>query len=175
MMKATSAQLIYSRPVFPRSIVFSSPLVFTLCLALRTCAQDAVGSLEGHVFDTSGAVIRSATISLTDLATNAKRTRNPDNDGLYRSVELGVSSYSLSVDAAGFAHFSQAPIEITISQTSRVDVSLAVGSTTQSVSISDAPAAIDTSTNTLGKVVDSRELLDLRLNGPNFAQLGLPQ
>jgi hypothetical protein len=120
-------------------------------LALRTCAQDAVGSLEGHVFDTSGAVIRSATISLTDLATNAKRTRNPDNDGLYRFVELGVSSYSLSVDAAGFAHFSQAPIEITISQTSRVDVSLAVGSTTQSVSISDAPAAIDTSTNTLAR------------------------
>jgi len=151
-------------------------LIFTAFLSF-SCAygQDAVGSLEGHISDKSGAVINNAKVTLKNLATNAIRTQASDSDGLYRFVQLSVGIYSLSVDASGFAHFSQAPIEITVSQTSRIDVPLALGSVTQSVVITDAPPAIDTSTNTLGKVVGSKEVLDLPLNGRNFAQLGLLQ
>jgi hypothetical protein len=137
--------------------------------------QDAVGSLEGHISAQTGAVISGASVELKNLATNAVRSQTSDGDGLYRFVQLGVGTYALSVDAPGFAHFSEEPIEITVSEGSRVDVPLALASVTQSVLITDAPAAIDTSTNTLGKVVGSKELLDLPLNGRNFAQLGLLQ
>ncbi len=116
-----------------------------------------------------------ANVTLRNLATNALRTQTSDSEGLYRFVQLDVGLYSLSVEALTFARYSQSPIEITVSQTSRVDVPLALSSVTQSVVISDAPPAIDTSTNTLGKVVDSKEVLDLPLNGRNFAQLGLLQ
>ncbi len=175
MMKATWLERKFLRLVLCPSLLFASAIAVALCTASCVEAQDAVGSLEGHVFDRSGAVISSASITLTNLATNAARTQTPGSDGLYRFVQLGVGLYSLSADATGFAHFSQSPVEITVSQTSRLDVSLSVGSTKQSVVISDAPPAIDTSTNTLGKVVDSQELLDLPLNGRNFAQLGLLQ
>jgi TonB-dependent Receptor Plug Domain len=56
-----------------------------------------------------------------------------------------------------------------------VDVSLSLASVSQSVVITGAPPAIDTSTNTLGKVVNEKEVLDLPLNGRDFAQLGLLQ
>jgi len=138
-------------------------------------AQDAAGSLEGQVSDASGAVVRGAAVTLKSIETNAIRTQTSDNDGLYRFVQLNVGKYVLNVDAPSFAHFSQSPIEITVSQTSRVDVSLALASITSSVVITDAPPAIDTSTNTLGKVVSGKEVLDLPLNGRNFAQLGLLQ
>src|SRR6202012_4641832 len=89
--------------------------------------------------------------------------------------QLNVGQYTLSVEATGFAKVSETGIEITVSQTSRLDIELGLASVTQSVVVTDAPPAIDTSTNTLGKVVDGKEVLDLPLNGRNFAQLGLLQ
>ena len=138
-------------------------------------AQDAVGSLEGRVTDKSGAAVSGATVTLKNLETNATRTQTSDSEGLYRFVQLAVGHYALTADAPNFAHFSRSAIEITVSQTSRADVPLALGSVTESVVVTDAPAQIDTSTNTLGKVVSEKELLDLPLNGRNFAQLGLLQ
>jgi len=157
------------------SILFVGLLLAVFSLTERAYGQDAVGSLEGRVFDKSGAVVNGANVTLKNLATNATRTQVSDGEGLYRFVQLGIGVYSLSADAPGFAHFSQSPIEITVSQTSRIDVPLALGSVSQSVVITDAPPTIDTTTNTLGKVVGSREVLDLPLNGRNFAQLGLLQ
>lgn len=156
-------------------VLFVGLLIAVFLLIPRAYGQDAVGSLEGHVFDKSGAVVHGATVVLKNLSTNATRTQASDSDGLYRFVQLSVGMYSLTVGAPGFAHFTQSPIEITVSQTSRIDVPLAVGSFNQSVVVTDVPPAIDTSTNTLGKVVDSEEVLDLPLNGRNFSQLGLLQ
>lgn len=169
------------RPDLSRALQ-TNPLSILICLLFLgfSCAriapaQDAAGSLEGQVSDASGAVVRGAAVTLKSIETNAIRTQTSDSDGLYRFVQLNVGKYILNVDAPSFAHFSQSPIEITVSQTSRVDVSLALASITSSVVITDAPPAIDTSTNTLGKVVSSKEVLDLPLNGRNFAQLGLLQ
>jgi Carboxypeptidase regulatory-like domain len=167
-------------PQSARNYNSHSILIIGLLLAVFTSfshayGQDAVGSLEGRISDKSGAVVNGATVALKNLATNAVRTQASDKDGLYRFVQLSVGVYSLSIDAPGFARFSQSPVEITVSQTSRIDASLALGSVTQSVVITDAPPAIDTSTNTLGKVVAGKEVLDLPLNGRNFAQLGLLQ
>lgn len=153
------------------SLVFAVILMF----ATNARAQDAVGSLEGHVSDKSGAVIGRANVSLKNLETNAVRSQASDADGLYRFVQLSVGRYILTVDAPGFGRFVQSPIEITVSQTSRVDVVLILGSVTESVTVTDAPQAIDTTTNTLGKVVSGQEVLELPLNGRNFAQLGLLQ
>jgi hypothetical protein len=169
--------------VFPRLIpaLRSIPaLASVILLALIVVApvlhaQDAVGSLEGRVAEQSGRTIAGSSVLLKNLATNAVRKQVSDSDGLYRFVLLSVGQYSLTVDSPGFAHFSQSPIEITVSQTSRVDVALAVGSVTETVIVTSAPPAIDTSTNTLGKEVSGKEVLDLPLNGRNFAQLGLLQ
>ena len=163
------------RPNLPRSLRACILLFLAISLTQIAFAQDATGSLEGQVADTSGAVVRGAKVTLRNIETNAVRTQTSDNDGLYRFVQLSVGKYVLLVDSSTFAHFSQSPIEITVSQTSRVDVALALASVSASVVITDAPPSIDTSTNTLGKVVSGKEVLDLPLNGRNFAQLGLLQ
>jgi len=156
-----------------RTLVLFSTVIF-LCLFYAN-AQDATGSLEGHVHDKSGAYIPNASISLKNIDTNAVRTQISDGEGLYRFVQLSVGHYTLIVDAKGLARFTQSPIEITVSQTTRLDVPMSLASVTESVVVTDAPPSIDTSTNTLGKVVSGREVLELPLNGRNFAQLGLLQ
>jgi len=150
-------------------------LIMLLSLPAAVCAQDAAGALEGRLTEKNGAAVANASIQLKNIETNATRSQTSDAEGFYRLVQLNVGHYSLSVDAPGFAHFSESPIDITVSQTSRIDIPLALASVTESVAVTDTPASIDTSTNTLGKVISGREVLDLPLNGRNFAQLGLLQ
>lgn len=138
-------------------------------------AQDATGALEGRLTDKNGSPVANATVQLKNIETNAIRSQVTDSDGVYRLVQLGVGHYTLSIDARGFAHFSQSSIEILVSQTKRIDVPMSLASAHESIEVTASTATIDTSTNTLGKVVESREVLDLPLNGRNFAQLGLLQ
>jgi Carboxypeptidase regulatory-like domain/TonB dependent receptor-like, beta-barrel len=150
-------------------------LVIFLLLTIAAHAQDATGALEGRLTDKSGAVVSNATVELKNIETNATRSQMSDADGLYRFVQLNVGQYTLSITAPGFATITETGIEITVSQTNRLDIELGLASVAQSLVVTDAPPAIDTSTNTLGKVVSGREVLDLPLNGRNFAQLGLLQ
>jgi len=162
---------LYSlRALFP----LCSFMILTALLSVAH-AQDATGSLEGRLTDKSGAAVANATIQLKNIETNAIRSQKSDGDGFYRLVQLGVGHYSLSIDAPGFGHYFQSPVEIRVSQTSRIDVPLAIASVGESVEVTAETTSIDTATNTLGKVVSGREVLDLPLNGRNFAQLGLLQ
>jgi hypothetical protein len=159
-----------SLPLFP---ALSVALIFTLAYSAQ--AQDATGTLEGRLVDKSGAVVANAAVELRSMETNAVRSQSSDSDGLYRFVQLGVGHYSLLVKGNGFAPAEEKDIEISVSQTTRVDVELLPASVNESVVVTDAAPLVDTSTNTLGKVVSSKEVLDLPLNGRNFAQLGLLQ
>lgn len=169
------------RPHSPGDLCVSAIVLVALSLAAVTpfspssIAQDATGNLEGHISDKTGAVISGATVSLKSLETNAVRTQTTDGDGLYRFVQLGVGRYVLTVEVLRFAPYSQSPIEIRVSETSRADVELAPGSVSESVLVNGTTLEVDTSTNTLGNVVSGQEILDLPLNGRNFAQLGLLQ
>ncbi len=154
---------------------FAAAVFVALLLPAVVYAQDAAGAIEGRLTDKNGAAVAYATIQLKNIETNAIRTQTSDGDGFYRLVQLAIGHYSLTADAIGFGHFTESPIDITVSQTIRVDIPLSLASITESVAVTDTPATIDTSTNTLGKVISGREVLDLPLNGRNFAQLGLLQ
>lgn len=169
----TRRQVLWAPPSLLPHFSFTVLMIFALTVGVY--AQDATGSLEGRLTDKSGAVIANVAVELRSVETNATRSQTSDADGLYRFVQLGVGHYILSVKAAGFAEVSQPDVEIAVSQTTRVDVELAPASVNESVMVTDASPAVDTSTNTLGKVVSGREVLDLPLNGRNFAQLGLLQ
>ena len=162
-----------------KATVASRTILFALTLIAfgvrNSNAQDAAGNLEGLVSDKSGAPVVGASITLKNLETNSVRTQVSNGEGRYRFALLSVGRYSLMADAATFAHFSQSPIEIAVSQTVRLDIGLVLGTVTESITVQGTVLAIDTSTNTLGKVVSGREVLELPLNGRNFAQLGLLQ
>jgi hypothetical protein len=95
--------------------------------------------------------------------------------GFYRFPLLPVGRYVFSVEATGFSRYMQQPVQLNVSQTVRLDPQLEIISTRDSIVVeADAPL-VDTATNALGTIVTNREILDLPLNGRNFAQLGLLQ
>ena len=131
--------------------------------------------MEGSVVDRNGGSVPGATVTATDLETSLVKTLSTSNDGLYRFMLLPIGKYSLKVNAPHFAGFVQEPITINVSETVRVNVVLQIEGVAETVTVTSDAGLVDTSTDTLGKVVQGNEIVDLPLNGRNFTQLGLLQ
>src|ERR1017187_4739063 len=67
-------------------------------------AQAQTGSIRGTVADPSGAVVPSATVTLTS-ASGASRFALSGGDGAFVIDQLDSGSYTLSANAEGFAPF----------------------------------------------------------------------
>ena len=103
-------------------------------------AQSDRGALNGTVVDPVNAVIPGAKISLKNLDTGAQYQSTTTDTGNYTIPSLPSGRYVLSVEAAGFSTFIQQGITIQVAQDSRQDVTLTVGSQTDSVTVNaDAP------------------------------------
>jgi hypothetical protein len=79
----------------------------------------------------------------------------------------------LEVKKEGFASYEQTGIVLTVSQAAQLSVSLHPGTVRQSVEVKAAPSPVNTTTGTLSGLVDSRQMVDLPLNGRNPAELVL--
>ena len=158
-----------------KRIVRGVLLVGIMAFAAGLFAQDPTGTIEGQVFDKSGAVIPGATVRVTRASTGVSRSQVTGQSGIYSFPFLPVGSYELAIDAHGFASYRQGPITLNINEHARVNASMEIAESRQAVQVRGTAPLVDTSTNVLGKVVTEREVLDLPLNGRNFTQLGLLQ
>lgn len=154
---------------------FRRTLLACLLAGTAASAQDPTGVIEGRVTDHSSAIIADAHISALNLTTGRVSETITGPSGLFRFPPLPVGTYTLSVDAPRFAKYVQTPVQVNVSVTLRLDVALELASVHDSITVTGDAQVVDTSTNTLGKVVSGREVVDLPLNGRNFTQLGLLQ
>ena len=138
-------------------------------------AQDTTGAIEGDVTDKTASAIVGARIVATNLETGFSKETTTNADGFYRLLQLPVGRYSVAISDPRFAALVRQPIQVNVSQTSRVNAKLELRSLAESVTVTGDAQLVETSTNALGRIVTGSELVDLPLNGRNFTQLGLLQ
>ncbi len=148
-------------------------VVLLACVPLF--AQQITGSIRGTVADSSGALVAGATVTARQTETGLTRTATTDHGGNYLLLELPVGHYALEVTAKGFQKYLQEGISLNVNETAAVAAHLAVGTETQQVQVKADAELIQPTVTSLGQVVEEREILDLPLDGRNFAQLGLLQ
>jgi Carboxypeptidase regulatory-like domain/TonB dependent receptor len=150
-------------------------LGLALMCGWQVSAQEITGSIRGRILDATGAAVSSADVTATRSETGFARKVQSDALGEFDFVELPIGHYRVSVEAKGFQKYLQTGIKLDVNQTAMVSMRLAVGTATQQIEVhADAPIIESTSTS-LGKTVEEREILNLPLNGRNFSQLGLLQ
>lgn len=132
-----------------------------LALNLPLFAQATSGNLAGTVYDQSGATVPNATVSVRTAATDATASATSTSAGVYRFENLPVGTYSLTVTAAGFTKAEVNQIRIELNQTITANVTLAVGQTATNVEVTEAAAAIDTTTAQLQSTFESKQIADL--------------
>src|SRR5580698_8933698 len=144
-------------------------------VSLNVSGQQITGSTGGTVLDPSGAIVRSATVTAKQSETGLTRVAITDRQGEYLLVELPIGHYQLEVEAKGFRRYLQQGISLDVNETATVSIHLKLGSETQQVEVSADAALVQSTISSLGQTVMEREILDLPLDGRNFAQLGLLQ
>ncbi|HYZ84835.1 MAG TPA: carboxypeptidase regulatory-like domain-containing protein, partial [Bryobacteraceae bacterium] len=133
--------------------------------------QETTGTIIGTVRDQSGAVIPEASVMVRGTATGIERRVNTSGSGEYVSPSLPVGTYEVTVEKTGFKKGTSSAIQLSVDARVRVDFTLDVGSVAETTSVSATVSQLDTDTATISGLVDSKRVIDLPLNGRNFAQL----
>jgi hypothetical protein len=159
-----------SRMINSKFAGFMRMLILPVLIFADAHAQ-GLGSLSGTITDQSGAIIPSATITATEVATDFGRSVTTGSDGRYVIPDLRPAAYVLTVQAQGFRHFSQTGITLQADESATLNVKLEVGAATESVTVQASALQVDTNTETLRQVVDNARMVEMPLNGRNAAAL----
>jgi hypothetical protein len=143
---------------------------FALLAPIALHAQVVGGSIGGTVTDPSGALVPNAHILLRNDETGTQRTVTTNAGGGFVASSLAVGSYTVTVDATGFAHAVRKGVTLTVGQSLNLSLALTL-SGSESVNVQSAPTTINTSTEQISGLVDSRQVKQLPLNGRSYDQL----
>ena len=123
------------------------------------------------VRDSTGAVVPQARVTARNVLTSFARTAATDTTGNYLITNLPVGQYAITVEKEGFHRHIQEGITLVVNQNARVDVALAIGSVSESISVNAQPFDVDTRSATTGEMVDRTRIQELPLNGRNAMAL----
>jgi hypothetical protein len=142
-----------------------------LLLSGKGFAQLSTASLTGAVRDSSGAVVPSAKIVLTNVATGVENTTTSNGAGVYLFLAISPGGYMVQASAPGFAEQKVPEFILTVGQAATIDFALTVGSQNTVVTVQGATPELETSSANLGEVIGTKQVNDLPLNGRDFTQL----
>jgi len=134
-------------------------------------AQTTTASLVGVVRDNSGAVIPQVEITAENAATSFTRAILSDESGSYLITNLPVGEYTVTALKAGFSKNIQRGITLVVDQNARVDITLAVGNVSESVTVNAEATGVETRSTTVGELVSRTSMQELPLNGRNAMSL----
>jgi len=134
-------------------------------------AQITTTTVVGTVTDNTGAAVVGATVTVTNVETNLVRTTKTDAEGGYRVEFLPVGSYKLEATANGFKSYLQQGIVLTVNQVARLDMKLSVGSTSETVTVTESTPLVNTSNAEIGRTIESVEIAHLPLVNRNAYSL----
>jgi hypothetical protein len=147
-------------------------IAMLLWIAPHSGAQQITGSVSVRVTDNTGAVLSGAAVSLNRTATGEKKAGTSGSDGSYTFDLIQPGEYSVTVEHDGFAPTTLQNLTVSIGEHINVPVQLAVGSTTQSVTVSaESASLLNAESASVGQAIQSHVIQDLPLNGRNFVQL----
>src|ERR1700733_9416403 len=147
--------------------------LFALVLGCGTeqLSVQAIVSIRGTVADASQAIINGASVVAINSATGVTRNEITNKEGIFVFPDLPIGSYQLQISKAGFQSQKRDGIVLLTGQTLDLQISLAIGSDTQSVEVNSAAPLIQTASSSIQTSVDQKQMQDLPLNGRNPLQL----
>src|ERR1700733_11012778 len=156
------------------SLVMTSrfSLVFVGALLISAVyGQNFLGNLSGITTDTTGGSVPNATVTLSNRSTGLTRTPASLANGDFLFADLPVGRYTLAVSASGFQSKQVDEIEVAVSKTTNVTVTLNVAQQQSTVEVTAAAVSVDATSSALTTAVNTDTVQTLPLNGRDFRQM----
>lgn len=128
------------------------------------------GTITGIVADQSNASVAGASVTAVDLSTRRSQTATTNEQGNYVFANVPIGLYEVTAAHPGFLKVVQQNVRVNADSTTAVNITLQVGATQESVTVTAAPPAIQTESGEIGNLVSGAQVSELSLNGRNFSQ-----
>ncbi len=134
-------------------------------------AQVTTATVSGTVSDASGATVADASVQVKNTGTGITQSTNTDGQGRFTVPSLVVGNYQVTASKAGFQTVVRDGITLTVGGAAVVDFSMPVGQSQQTVTVEGQVSQVETTSSAVSNLVESKQIVDLPLNGRNYQQL----
>jgi hypothetical protein len=135
-------------------------------------AQTVNVTIQGRVYDSTGAAIPQAAVSAVNAATGFSRSTTATSTGDYQIASLPVGDYTVTADKQGFQK-SVKKIHLDIAAEANVDFTLVVGQVSQEVLVQDVGEVVEPTRTMVSSVIDEQKIENLPVNGREFIDFAL--
>jgi hypothetical protein len=146
-------------------------LAALLLAATSAFAQTGTTSLRGTVLDKSGAAVVGATVSLDHNGQSLHHQTKTGSTGEYEFLGLPPGTYTLTIEMAGFRKSEQKSVQLLVNTPGTVNVTLEVGTTTETVEVSAQAVTLNTSDASLGNAFNETQIKQLPMDARNVPDL----
>jgi Carboxypeptidase regulatory-like domain/TonB dependent receptor-like, beta-barrel len=158
----------------PARVLWIFVLLFLLFSGLSAgVSAQSTASLSGTVTDASGATVPNAKVVVKNQSTGVESVTQSDGAGAYLFSSLPIGRYRLEVAAPGFQSAVITDLQLFVASSARQDIQLQLGQATEHVEIVANAATVETSTNSIGQVINDKTVQEIPLNGRHFVDLSL--
>ena len=164
-----------SSPKTLRSRRSVTVIVALLFWAIQAMPQTATGRVIGTITDAQGATVPGAKVVVTNTDTSTHWETVTGTDGTYQVLNLPIGNYSVAVEHAGFTKAVSEPQPLEINQSLRLDIRMVIGALSQTVTVADNAAQVETVNPTVGGTVTGATIQNLPLNGRDTLDLALTE
>ena len=158
-----------------RNLIVRGFLVLCLCIGVIChTAWSQVGSaaLGGVVQDATGAVVVGASVTLQNDGSGAQRISSSNGSGSFSFEAVPSGDYTLTIEQKGFKQLIRQSIHLNPGDSlSLTDLKLAVGATTESVSVSAEVEGLPLDNGELSSTISSKDLDRLSVVGRDATEL----
>src|SRR5580704_6121434 len=158
-----------------RGLAISSILIWLFLVAFcpsSVLASPGIGgSIAGTVKDSTGAVVVHASVVAANSETGVRTTAGTDDRGAYTFPVLTVGRYALEITQAGFKPYRRTGITIDTDSALTIDVVLAPGQITDTVTVTDDAVHAETVSSQMGEVISGKQMTMVPLDGRSYTDL----
>jgi hypothetical protein len=155
------------------NVLIRGALVLVCFSAFFLFAQDPRGTLVGQVADPSGAIIPNVAITATSSATGVSVSAKTNDSGRYTIPYLPAGFYLIAAELTGFKRYQRDRVEIRVGEVTELTISMEVGQVTEAVEVVATTPLLDTTSPSLGQVIDQRRIAELPTLAGNAFELAL--
>ena len=150
----------------------AAAVVLVLLAAMSGFAQ-STATLTGIVTDQQGAVVPNAQVVATNQETNLRRVTTTDDTGNYQIAALPAGTYRVAVKASALQQQLITDIKLDVNRTVAQNFKLKPAAVESEITITGDMPVVESTTMTVGQVLDPKVVQEIPLNGRHFVDMGL--
>ena len=153
--------------------LFFFAALFLLVRQFALAQGASTGDLHVSVNDPKGGVVTNATVTARDVAKGLKRAGSSDGQGGYSVRQLAPGTYSVTVDAPGFAKAEATGVTITVGEMAELPITVTVAGGKEVIEVSSEAELVETARSSTTDTIGQRRIDNLPINGRNYINFTL--